>query len=97
MVPLSAWIGGGLWIANLLFLPEGWLRFLHRDGGVYWVILSILTLSAVSAIAWRARDATAQEARRVALLIGGIVVGMAPILLDITIELLWPAARRFAR
>ena len=96
MAPLSAWIGGGLWIAHLLFLPEGWLRFLHRDGDVYWLILSILTLSAVSAIAWRARDATAQESRRVKLLIGGIVVGMAPILLDITIELLWPAARRFA-
>ena len=96
MVPVSAWIGGGLWIAHLLFLPEGWLSFLHRDGDVYWLILSILTLSAVSAIAWRARDATAQESRRVALLIGGIVVGIAPILLDITIELLWPAARRFA-
>ena len=29
MVPISAWIGGGLWIANLPFLPEGWLSFLH--------------------------------------------------------------------
>ena len=95
MVPLSAWIGGGLWIAHLLFLPAGWLSFLHRDGGVYWLILAILTLSAVSAIAWRARDATDRESRRVALLIGGIVVGLAPILLDITIESLSPAARRF--
>ena len=96
MVPLCAWVGGGLWIAHLLFLPEGRLPFLHRDGDVYWLILSVLTLAAVSAIAWRARDATARESRRVALLIGGIVVGLAPILLDITIELLWPAARRFA-
>ena len=97
MAPLSAWIGGGLWIANLPFLPEGWLPFLHRraDGGVYWLVLSILTLSAVSAIVWRARETTAHEARRVALLIGGIVVGSAPVFLDMTIELLWPAARRF--
>ena len=97
MVPISASIGSGLWIANLPFLPEEGLSYLHRlaDGGAYWVILSVLTLSAVSTIAWRARDATAYEARRVALLIGGIVVGLAPILLDITIELLWPAARRF--
>ena len=97
MAFLSAWIGGGLWIANLPFVPAGWPPFLHRqaDGGVYWIVLSILTLSAVSAIAWRARDAMGHEARRVALLIGGIAVGIAPILLDVTIELLWPAARRF--
>ena len=72
MVPISAWIGGGLSIVNLPFvLPEGWLSFLLRraDGGVYWLILSLLTLSAVSAIVRRARDATAYEARRVTLLV----------------------------
>ena len=98
MVPISAWIGGGLWLANLPFLlPEGWLSFLRRpgDGGTYWLILSLLTLSAISTIAWRARDATGHEARRVRLLVGGIAVGVAPICLDLTIELLWPAARRF--
>ena len=98
MVFLSAWIGVGLWIANLPLLPEEWLPFLHRrgDGGVYWVLLSVFTLSAVSAILWRGRAATADEARRVALLIGGIAVGIAPILLAVTIEALWPAARRFS-
>ena len=98
MVPISAWIGGGLWIANLpFFLPEGWLSFLYlgADGGAYWVVLGSLTLSAVSAMVWRVRDAMAREARRVALLVGGLVVGIAPMLLDITVELLWPAARRF--
>ena len=97
MAFLSAWIGGGLWIANLPFVLGGWLAPLHRqaDGGVYWVILSFLALSAIPAIVRRARDTTGLEARRVALLSGGIVVGIAPILLDITIELLWPAARRF--
>ena len=97
MVPIGALLGGGLWIANLPVFPEGGSSFLHRsaDGGAYWVILSILTLSAVFAIAWRARDATARESRRVALLIGGLVVGIAPIFLDITVESLWPAARRF--
>ena len=44
---------------------------------------------------WRVRDAMASEARRSALLVGGLVVGIAPMLLDITVELLWPAARRF--
>lgn len=97
MAPLSAWIGAGLWIANLPFLPEEWLPLLHRQtvGGAYWGMLSILMLSAIAAIVWRARDATADEAKRVALLIGGIVVGIAPILLDLTIESLSPAALRF--
>ena len=98
MALLSAWTGVGLWIANLPFLPEEWLPFLHRrgdGGGVYWVLLSVLTLSAVSAILWRVRAATADEARRVALLMGGIAVGLAPILFNVSIEALWPAARRF--
>ena len=97
MVPVSAWVGGGLWIANLPFLPGGWLAPLHRqaDSGVYWLVLSFLTLSAIPAIVWRARNTAGLEARRVALLSGGIAVGVAPIFLAITIELLWPAARRF--
>ena len=97
MVHLSAWIGGGLWIANLPFLPEGWLPVLHRqaEGGTYWAMFSILILSAIAAIVWHARDATADEAKRVALLVGGIVVGVVPVFLDLTIESLWPAARRF--
>ena len=97
MATISAWIGGGLLIANLPFLPGEWLSFLHRraDGSAYWVMLPVLTLSAISAILWRRRHATVDEARRVALLIGGLVVGIAPMLLDVTIEALWPAARRF--
>jgi len=98
MALLSAWVGGGLWIANLPFVPEEWLPFLQRrndGGGLYWVLLSVLTLSAVSAILWRARAATADEARRVALLTGGLAVGIAPILLNVSLEALWPAAQRF--
>ena len=95
MVPISAAIGGALWIANLPPLTV-WLPFLRRsdDGGVYWIPIAILVLAAVAAVGWRARDAAAEESRRVTLLIGGIVVGVAPIFIYITIALLWPAARR---
>ncbi|MYK88874.1 MAG: serine/threonine protein kinase [Acidobacteria bacterium] len=96
MAPLSVCIGSGLLIANLPFLPGDWLPSLHRrPDGIYWPTLTILTLSALSAMLWRARHATAHDARRVALLSGGIVVGIAPILLNVTIEALWPAARGF--
>ena len=96
MVPGSAAIGCALWIANLPWVL-GWLPFLKRqaDDSVYWMAPLILTLSAIAAIAWRARDAVGEESRRVMLLIGGVVIGIAPIFLDSAVEMLWPAARRF--
>ena len=96
MVPLSAWIGGGLWIANLPVVPDG-LPILHRqaEGGTYWGMLSLLMLSAIAAIVWHARSATHDEAKRVALLVGGILVGVVPVFLEMTISSFWPAARRF--
>ena len=95
-VPTSAAIGGGLWIANLPPVLE-WLPFLSRqaDIAVYWTLLSLLTLSALAAIAWRARDAIGDESRRARLLIGGIMIGVAPMVLDIIVETLSPAARQF--
>ena len=96
MVPSSAAIGGALWIANLPPVLT-WLPFLKRQANdsVYWILLSTLLLSALAAIAWRARDAVDEESRRVTLLIGGVVIGAAPIFIDSTIETIWPSARRF--
>lgn len=96
MVPFCVCIGGAFWIANLPPLRAS-LAFLERRSadGVYWIPLAFLTLSAVVAVAWRARDATAEETRRVMLLIGGLVIGVAPMCMDIVIESLWPVARRY--
>ena len=94
-VPLSATIGAGLWIANLPPVLE-WLPYLgRRHVVVYWAIVSLLALPALAAIAWRARDALGDESKRAKLLIAGILIGVAPIPLDVVIETLWPAARRF--
>ena len=94
-VPLSAAIGTGLWIANLPPVIE-WLPYLgRRHVVVYWAIVSLLALPALAAIAWRARDAVGDESKRARLLIAGILIGVAPIPLDVVIETLWPAARRF--
>ena len=95
MVPISAMIGGALWIVNASPLSER-MPFLTRAGfGLYWVILSILILSALVTLALRARDAKADESRRAALFIGGIVVGAGPVFLDGMIESLWAAAQQF--
>ena len=95
-VPTSVVIGGGLWIVNLPPLLER-LPFLGRGAEipVYWMLLALLALPALAAVAWRARDAHGEESRRARLLIGGIVIGVTPLVLDIIIETLWPAARRF--
>ncbi len=93
-VPLSATIGAWLWIANLPPVLE-WLPYLGRRVAVYWGVISFLALPAVAAIAWRARDALGEESKRAKLLIAGGVIGVAPLPLDIVIETLWPAARRF--
>ena len=96
MVPISAMVGGALWIVNATPLLER-MPVLAREGdeGLYWSILAILILSALAVLALRARDAKADESRRAVLFIGGIVVGVGPIFLDIVIELLWAAAQQF--
>ncbi len=97
MVPVSASLGGALWIANLSPMRV-WLPFLSRssdDYYYYWLLLAILVLPAIAAFGWRARGALAEESRGVRLLIGAVVVGTAPLFIDGTIEALWPAARRF--
>ncbi len=94
-VPLSATIGAGLCIANLPPALE-WLPYLGRPHVVvYWMVISLLALPALAAIGWRARDALGEESTRARVLIGGVVLGLAPIPLDGVIETLWPAARRF--
>ncbi len=96
MVPISAVVGGALWFVNATPLLER-MPVLAREGddGLYWSILAILILSALAVLALRARDAKADESRRAALFIGGIVVGVGPIFLDALIELSWAAARQF--
>ena len=94
MVPISAMVGGALWMVNASPLLER-MPFLTNAGYVYWVILAILILSALVVLALRGRDAKADESRRAALFIGGIVVGVGPIFLNGAIELLWAAAQQF--
>ena len=96
MVPISAMIGGALWIVNASSLSER-MPFLARngDGSSYWDFLAILILSALVTLALRARDAKADESRRAALFIGGIVAGVVPIFLNGVIESLWAAAQQF--
>ena len=97
MVPISAMVGGALWMVNVTPLLER-MPVLARewnDGLYYWGILAILILSALVVLALRARGTKADEARRAGLFVGGILVGVGPIFLNVLIDLLSPAARQF--
>ena len=97
MMPISAMVGGALWIVNATPLLER-MQVVSRatnDGLHYWGILAILILSALVVLGLRARSAKADEARRAALFICGILVGVGPIFLNVLIEMFWPAARQF--
>ena len=97
MVPISTMVGGALWIVNATPLLDR-MPVLARerdDGLYYWGILAILGLSALVALALRVRNARADEASRVRLFVGGIIMGVAPLILNILIEFSWPAARQF--
>ena len=96
MLPISVLFGGALWIGNLPVVVA-WSPLLQwrPDNGLSQGPYAVLVLSAIVAIAWRARDARPEESRRVGWLLGGIVIGAAPIVLDTVIESLWPLARRF--
>ena len=99
MVPISAMVGGALWFVNVTPLLER-MPVLARewnDGLYYWGILAILMLAALVALALRARDAKADEAWRVKLFVSGIIVGIAPLILNVLIELSWAAATSVRR
>jgi hypothetical protein len=96
----AAWgIGIILLTANLVlaFAPPhsaaaGHLAWMNRHDtrSLYWPILFAVVFPVLPYIAWKARRATSDERRRAALLLTGIVVGVAPIMLLTIAETLSP-------
>ncbi len=68
------------------------LAVLDRWGApsVYWEPLVLLALSALPFIVWQARRAPIGERRRVRLFVTGLVVGSAPMLVDVLLEAFVP-------
>jgi eukaryotic-like serine/threonine-protein kinase len=70
----------------------GYLR--PTAGGFFWVVVFALTLLALPFIIQKARRAGVEERRRVRLFVGGLLVGVGPLFLEVVLEGLVP---RFAR
>jgi len=60
-------------------------------GAYYWLIISALILPAVPFALWKARNAHIEERRRVRIFVFGILIGTLPIIIELTLEALFPA------
>jgi tRNA A-37 threonylcarbamoyl transferase component Bud32 len=76
--------------------PGSWLRpFDARPRGfsLYWASLFLLGFAAMIVALWKTRIARDDERRRAAWFIGGIVGGMAPIVVMVITVNVWPGMR----
>jgi hypothetical protein len=76
------------------FTPaRGVLRYFDRYGtiGVYWPLCLGLCLPTIPALVWKTRRAGAEERRRVALLVAGLLGGLAPTIVWVFLQGVWPA------
>lgn len=68
-----------------------WTR--NHPGGAYWALTFLLAAPALVVALLRTREAARGERRRVALFLGGLVAGVAPVFVLVLLETLVPAVR----
>lgn len=76
-------------------LPSGWSPVSLRD--VLWVTLVLLTMPTVVLLLVKLQTALPEERRRLRLFIGGIVLGLAPLILDVLAGAFIPAFREYVK
>ncbi len=96
-VPLSAVAGGVFFTLNALYRSGLWqggseaaALFLRSVRGPYWPILFLLALPAPAVAFLRARRARNEERRRVGVFLGGLALGVLPLLTLVLAETLLP-------
>ena len=101
-IGVSAAAGTGLFLLNLaraLGAPPpaglaGWLTLFYSESLVYWGLILTLAAPALPVCLLRARSATASERRRVSRFALGLMVGLAPLFLEVLAEALFPPFQR---
>ena len=100
----SLWAGLVLFAANAVLArtsnPElaRWLSPLsrtHLNEVIFWGVITALTSAALIVAPLRARVAPPLERRRVRIFLGGIILGVAPLLVDLIAETVSPVVRQF--
>lgn len=95
----SAWIGCVLFAANVLLAlphlsPESRQPLelaARRAAGIYWLSLSLLSLSALLVAWFRTRGAAPGESARFRWFVGGLAFGITPLLVAVLAEATIPA------
>jgi hypothetical protein len=104
MSPIAGVTGVVLFVANAL-LPlaaggalEGWLFPLQRGayGIGYWGAITVLSLPVLLVLPARSRRARPEERERSRVFLGGLVLGLAPILVEMALEVVSPAWEEWA-
>jgi hypothetical protein len=101
----SAWVGATLFVVNLVtpLVPPTAAPILSRalaaleastPGSYYWPILLTIGVPIWPFLLWRARNALPEERRRVGLFVGGLVLGLAPMGVEVLLEAYVPPFRR---
>lgn len=96
-VRLSLVAGGALFLANLalgvapsLTRPLAVLGRQTPGGFLYWAAVLGLCVSALAAAVARAGATAPDERRRVAFFMGGLAIGLAPMMVGVLLEIVWP-------
>ena len=104
-VVVSAWVGGTLMAGNVVTLFWAsdspifrWVESLlavSSPTSVFWIAVVFLQLPTLPFAWWKGMTAPLEERRRVGFFLSGLVVGTAPILIDLLLEAFVPPFRRW--
>jgi hypothetical protein len=88
----AVWVGAALFAASVVGAPSALAA--ATQTGYYWTIVFLIELPALPVLVWRARGARDDQRRRLAVFVGGLLLGTAPILLEVLAEAFIPPFRR---
>ncbi len=100
---VSTTIGVVLFVANMASIGQSltgesslytiWNQLLFDSGGLYWTVLFLAAVPAWPFLLWRARHTQAVERRRIMVFVVGLILGLAPMAIEVILEALIPPYR----
>jgi len=89
--------------AAAIWLPRGdpsrwWAPLLATtSSGLYWPLVFGAAVSGFPLLLWRSHVAAGADRRRALIFVGGLIAGLTPFALEVTVEEVWPAYKALVR